>query len=120
MWITPDLIDDGHNPSSSPVTGLKQSDAWAATEIPKILASDAYKNGGTIFLTWDEAEGHNGDDKEQIPMIVISSRLKSAGYKSATLYSHKSYLATVEDMLGLPRLATVTNEPAMTEFFKSP
>jgi hypothetical protein len=118
MWITPNLIDDGHNPTSSPVTGLKQADHWASTEIPKILASAAYQNNGVIFLTWDEAEGRNGDSKEQIPMIVISPRLKSAGYKSTVKTSHRSYLATVEDMLGLPRLATVTNEPTLSDFFQ--
>ena len=117
MWITPNLLDDGHNPQTSPVTGLKQSDAWASTEIPKILASDAFKNGGVIFLTWDEAEGRNHDSKEQIPMIVISPTIVRAGFQSSSAYSHKSYLATVEDILGLPRLATVTNEPSLAEFF---
>ena len=34
-----------------------------------ILASAAYQNGGVIFLTWDEAEGHNGDSSDQVPMI---------------------------------------------------
>jgi hypothetical protein len=71
-----------------------------------------------IFLTWDEAEGRNGDSKDQIPMIVISPRIVSKGFKSSKPYSHKSYLATVEDILGLPRLATVAGEPNMMEFFK--
>jgi phospholipase C len=118
MWITPNLTNDGHDPQSNPVSGLKQSDTWASTEIPKILASSAYKNGGVLFLTWDEAEGRSKDSKDQIPMIIISPRMKSAGYASTTAYSHKSYLATVEDLLGLPRLATVKSEPSMTEFLK--
>jgi len=118
MWITPNLTDDGHNPTTAPVTGLQQSDAWASVEIPKILMSNAYKNGGVIFLTWDEAEGRGTDSKDQIPMIIIAPNIKSAGYKSSTAYSHKSYLATVEDLLGLPRLATVASEPSMMEFFK--
>ena len=101
----------------SPVTGLMQADHWASVEIPKILASDAYKNGGVIFLTWDEAEGRGTDSKDQIPMIVISSKIVSAGFKSSKSYSHRSYLATVEDMLGVPRLATVAQESAMTDFF---
>src|SRR5690348_12955016 len=57
MWITPNLTDDGHDPSSDPVGALKTSDTWLSTEVPKILASDAYKNGGVLFITWDEAEG---------------------------------------------------------------
>jgi hypothetical protein len=118
MWITPNLTSDGHDPQSAPVTGAKDSDAWASTEIPKIMASNAYKNGGAIFLTWDEAEGRAGHSKDQIPMILISPNIKSAGFTSNKAYSHKSYLATVEDLLGLPRLATVKNEPSMSEFFK--
>jgi hypothetical protein len=51
-------------------------------------------------------------------MIVVSELIKSAGFKSNVAYSHKSWLATVEDILGLPRLATTTNEPNMMEFFK--
>jgi hypothetical protein len=116
MWITPNLVDDGHNPLNNPVTGLKTADAWAAREIPKIMASAAYQNGGVIFITWDEAEGRAGHSKDQIPMIIVSPRIVHAGFKSSKPYSHKSYLATVEDMLGLPRLATVAHEPTMTEF----
>lgn len=117
-FITPNLVDDGHNPTSDPRAALKVSDTWAATEIEKIIASPAYQNGGVIFITWDEAEGRNGDSASQIPMIVVSEHLKSKGYRTATKYSHKSYLATIEDLLGLPRLATVTSEPSMLEFFQ--
>ena len=45
-------------------------------------------------------------------------KLKGAKMKSVTAYSHKSYLATVEDLLKLPRLPSVMNETAMSEFFK--
>jgi hypothetical protein len=120
-FITPNLSDDGHDPSATPQdfkTALTNSDAWAQTEIAKIMASNAYKNGGVIFIMWDEAEGRNGDSKEQVPMIVVSELIKTPGMKSNTAYSHKSYLATVEDILGLPRLATVTSEKNMMEFFK--
>jgi phosphatidylinositol-3-phosphatase len=117
MWITPNLTDDGHDPSTDPAAALKVSDTWAQTEIGKIMASNAYKNGGVIFITWDEAEGRNGDSKEQVPMIIVSENIKSAGFQSTTKYSHKSYLATVEDTLGLPRLTTVTGEANMLKEF---
>lgn len=119
MWITPDLTDDGHDPPKDPVTALQTSDAWASREIPKILASPAFQDGGVLFVTWDEAEGRSGTgSKDKIPMIVVSNDVKTKGYKSTVAYSHKSWLATVEDLLGLPRLATVTNEPSMTEMLK--
>ena len=39
-------------------------------------------------------------------------------FVASKAYSHKSYLATVEDLLGLPRLDTVRSEPSMREFFR--
>jgi len=119
MWITPNLIDDGHDPATDPVAGLAQSDHWLSTVVPTILASDAYKAGGVLFITWDESEGRNGDDPDKIPMIVVSMRVKTPGMTSATAYTHSSYLATVEDMLGLPRLATVTSEPNLLGFLNT-
>lgn len=117
MWITPDLNHDGHDPSLDPVTGLHQADAWVSTEIPKILASDGFQAGGVLFLTWDEAEGRSGHSATKIPMIIITPRIPSAGFTSNTAYTHSSYLATVEDLLGLPRLAKVASTPSMMEFF---
>jgi len=55
MWITPSLLHDGYSPANDPVLSLQQADAWLSTEVPKILASDVYRAGGAIFLTWDEA-----------------------------------------------------------------
>jgi phosphatidylinositol-3-phosphatase len=120
MWITPNLLDDGHDPGLLPsdfVTSLKQSDTWLSQTLPAILASPGYTNGGVVFITWDEAEGRNGDDKDQIPMIVISPKLKAPGMNVTDPLTHSSYTATVEDLLGLPRLGTVTNTPTLLGFF---
>jgi hypothetical protein len=116
VFITPNLTDDGHNPPDDPVTGLKQSDAWLQTELPKIMAAPAYLKGGIIFVTWDEGEGRNGDPLDQIPMIVISPSI--AGIKASTAYSHANFLATVEDLFHLPRLGAAVGVPAMSEFIK--
>jgi hypothetical protein len=118
MWITPNLLSDGHDPANDPAAALTTSDTWVHNAIDKIMQSAAYKAGGVIFLTWDEAENRTASGADKIPMIIISPRIKSAGYKSNTAYSHKSYLATVEDLLGLPRLATVAQEPNMLEFLQ--
>ncbi len=116
MWITPNLTSDGHDGAAE--TALKTSDNWVKTVIGKIMLSDGYKNGGVIFLTWDESEGRGTDDPDLVPMIVISPRIKTAGMTSSTAFTHQSYLATIEDMLGLPRLATVTSAAPLTEFLK--
>jgi phospholipase C len=117
-WITPNLTNDGHNPSGDPVTGLKQTDMWLSTEVPKILASAAYQDGGVLFVTWDEAEGRNGDSDDQIPMIVVTSHIKSPGYQSNVAYTHASYLATMEDLFGVPRLGAAVGAPTLDEFWQ--
>jgi hypothetical protein len=115
MWITPNLVDDGHD-ASTPAAGLTASDNWLKNNLPAILNSAAYKAGGVVFLTWDESEGRNGDDPDLIPMIVISTRIKTPGMTISTAFTHSSYLATMEDMLGLQRLPTVTSEPTLSGF----
>ena len=82
----------------------------------KIIDSPIFKAGGVIFLTWDEAEGRNGDDPDQIPMIIISPKLTKK--TSAAAYTHASYLATMEDIFGLPRLGAAVGASSMMEFFK--
>jgi hypothetical protein len=117
MWITPNLIDDGHNPTTDPVAGLQACDAWLGREVPKILASSIYKEGGILFITWDEAEGRNGDPPDQVPMIVVTQRIPRPGYTSAAAYDHASYLATVEDLFGLPRIGAAVGAATLAEFF---
>jgi hypothetical protein len=117
-WITPNLTDDGHDPSTDPVAGLMQTDMWLSTEVPKILASASYKDGGVLFITWDEAEGRNGDSPDQVAMIIVTTGIKAPGYKSNVAYSHASYLATVEDIFGVPRLGAAVGASSMKEFWQ--
>jgi hypothetical protein len=66
-----------------------------------------------LFITWDESEGRNGDDPDIIPMLVMTSSLPHPGSTNTTAFTHSSYLATVEDLFHLPRLATVTATPSL-------
>jgi phosphatidylinositol-3-phosphatase len=118
MWITPNLLNDGHDPSEDPVQGLKQADHWLSTEVPKILASDVFQRGGVLFITWDEAEGRHGNSEDRIPMIVVTPGIKAPGYKSDKAYSHASYLATVEEIFGLPRLGDAAKAATMEELWR--
>ena len=49
-------------------------------------------------------------------MIIISPNIKSKGFQSNHAYTHASYLATVEDMFGLPRLGAAQGADNMMEF----
>jgi len=111
-FITPNLQHDMHDGS------VQQGDAWLAAEVPKILASDAYKKGGAIFILWDEGSGQ-GDDP---PFIAISPRAKP-GFVSHTSYDTSSYLMTVESMLGvetLPCASEATKVTPMSDLFSAP
>ena len=111
-FITPNLQDDMHDGT------VAQGDAWLAAEVPKILASDAYKNGGTLFILWDEGSS-SGDDP---PFIVVSPNAKP-GFISHTPYDTSSFLKTVQTMLGveaLPCAAQPDTVTTMSDLFTAP
>ncbi|HEY5949267.1 MAG TPA: alkaline phosphatase family protein [Kofleriaceae bacterium] len=115
VFITPNMNNDMHDGS------IAQGDAWLANEVPKILASDAFNNGGVLFLLWDEGSGSmsKGDDP---PFIVISPNAKQ-GYVSHTNYDTSSYLKTVQKVLGVEELpcdSTASQVSAMDDLFVMP
>ena len=79
--------------------------------MPKIPASASWQDGGILFITWDEAEGRNGDSPDQVPMIVVAPNLAKRGFTTSTAYRHAS-------LFGLPRLGAAQRAQAMMEFFK--
>ena len=115
LFITPDLDHDMHDGS------IAQGDAWLAAELPKLMATNNFKQGGAIFLLWDEGSGtlSPGDDP---PFIVISPQA-NAGMVSKTVFDTSSYLKTVQDMLGLDSMPC-SKDPAsvtsMAELFSVP
>jgi phospholipase C len=113
-FITPNLCDDMHGVffgcSSNPSGG----DKWLSTAIPKIMASSAYKNGGAIFITWDESEG--GDFP--IGMIALSPFAKGHGYSNTIPYSHSSTLRSFQEIFGVgPFLGDAANATDLSDFF---
>jgi hypothetical protein len=105
-WITPDLCHDGHDCSS------RQADDFLAGLVPKILASAAWRDGGVLFLTWDEDDGRGGN---RVPAIVVAPGL--ARHETSRPHDHYSLLATVEDRLGVPRLGEARQADPLAELF---
>jgi phosphatidylinositol-3-phosphatase len=89
-FITPNLCNDMHD--CSVTTG----DNWLKTYVPMILNSNAYKQDGAIFITWDEGGGGNNP----IGMIILSPFVK-VGSSSTAEFSHASMVKTVEDIFNL-------------------
>jgi phospholipase C len=114
-FITPNLDNDMHDGS------VAQGDAWLANEVPKIMASDAYKKGGVIFLLWDEGSGTLGPGDDP-PFIVISPNAH-AGMTSKVEYDTSSYLKTVQQILGVEPVPCAPDPAAvkaMTDVFSVP
>ena len=114
-FITPNLDNDMHDGS------IAQGDLWLSQELPKIMATDAYKNNGVIFLLWDEGSGTLGPGDDP-PFIAISPMIKS-GFVSKTPYDTSSYLKTVQDILGVepvPCAADRSKVTAMDDLFTAP
>jgi phospholipase C len=115
-FITPNLCDDGHDSCAPLNDPVKQTDSWLSSEVPKILNSQAYKDGGALFITWDEGEGSDGP----IGMIVLSPAAKGHGYSNAIHYTHGSTLRTLEEIYGVsPLLGAAQNASDLSDLFTS-
>ena len=116
-FIVPDLCHDMHeNISCSQSNRILFGDTWLSTEVPKILASQAYLNNGALFITWDE--GASGDGP--IGMILLSPKAK-VGYQNTIPYDHSSTLRTVQEIFGVttPMLGGAASATDLRDLFVS-
>ena len=107
-FITPNLCDDMHD-GCVPSGKVEQGDRWLAALVPQLMASAAYRDGGVIFITFDEGE-HGVDGP--IALIALSPKAKP-GYQNQVRYDHSSTLRSVQEIFGVKPLlggaATATN-----------
>jgi phosphatidylinositol-3-phosphatase len=113
-FITPDTCDDMHDnfgcPNENPI---RNGDEWLSNELPPILNSPEYQNGGVVFITWDEATWGDGP----IGMIVLSPDAKP-GYSNAIPYTHSSTLRTLQEIFGVqPFLGDAANATDLSDLF---
>lgn len=96
-WITPNLCHDMH---TCPTLA---GDAWLRIVVPRILASPAWRQGGVLFIVWDEgnglspgAPGHGG----RVALFVVAPGLRAGAHITAPNDDY-GLLRTVEDALGV-------------------
>jgi len=104
-FITPNLCNDGHD-SCAPVNDqIRQSDNWLSTELPRILQSQNYQEGGIVFVLWEESEPSltclSLNPTCPVGFLVISPLAKGNGYHNTVVYDHSSLLKSVEEIFGL-------------------
>jgi phosphatidylinositol-3-phosphatase len=113
MWITPNMCNNMHDCAPS------AADAWLKNTAAKIMASPGYKNGGVLFILFDEGYIRVLGAEANLAAIIVSERLAKRPAKSNTRFDHRSYLATVQDIFGLPRLPTTRDATPMSELFEA-
>ncbi len=144
-WISPDTCADGHDTprcQDGAKGGLGQVDAFLASWVPRIMASPAYRQGGLVFITFDESgndqdataccgekdslgftdpshpnvnePGLYGPGGGRVGAVALSPFIRP-GTTSSMDYNHYSLLKTVEKIFGLPLLGDA-RQPQVTAF----
>jgi hypothetical protein len=112
-FIVPHPCDQMHS-SCNGGDPIEQGDTWLSQNVPLILNSPAYKSGGVLFITFDEAAKGDGP----IPMLVLSPFAKSHGYSNNLYYNHGSTLRTLEEIFGVqPLLRDAAQETDLSDLF---
>jgi hypothetical protein len=135
VFITPSLCNDGHDATcaNGGPGGLPQADSFLRTWVPRITASPAYKQNGLLIIAFDEGVGDStaccgetpgpfdlangimpggsGPGGGDVGAVLLSPFIKAATVSSAS-YNHYSMLGSVEDLLGLHRIADAVGTTA--------
>lgn len=118
-------------PGAEKTSGMAGADTFLKKVVPEILASKAYKKDGLVAITVDQAPttGEYADSSSccgqpkfpnltaptgaaalappgggQVGMLLLSPFIKKGGALVQDTYNHFSFLATVEQLFGLPKL----------------
>jgi len=112
-FITPNECNDMHGDSGCPNSNEIQSgDNWLKKNLPRIID---YVNAhqGAIFLVWDE-----GSSTNLVPFIAVGPGVKK-GYVSTVKLDHSAQLKSIEQILQLPVLPTVSGANTFADLFEA-
>ena len=130
-FIAPNVCHDGHE-GVSPCSSLEsddntlRSDTWLKQNVPLILNSAEYQQGGALFIIWDEAEDSGSFSDGPIGMFLLSPFAKGGGKKgnsNSIHYDHSSTLKTLEEIFGVTPLLGAASDPRtndLSDLFKGP
>jgi hypothetical protein len=129
-FITPNVCHDGHEGVSpcdrtEPSDNTLRGDTWLAKNVPLILESEEYKQGGALFIIWDEGEDSGQFRDGPIAMFLLSPFAKGSGkteYVNYIHYDHSSTLKTLEEIFDVqPLLGAAANDKTkdLRDLFKS-
>lgn len=128
-FITPNVCHDGHEgvspcDSTEPSDNTQRSDAWLKQNVPLITESQEYKEGGALFIIWDEAEDDGPFSDGPIGFFLLSPFAKGSGkhaFSNSIHYDHSSTLKTLEEIFHVsPLLGGAANPQTndLSDFFR--
>lgn len=102
QWVVPDLVNSGGDSGT-----MASGDSWLNGELPKIMDTSWYRQGGQIVILYDtgyeDGGGVNGSSGGQIPMVVVSAHTRGMGSVS-TPVNTAGVLRSIEHAYGLSYL----------------
>jgi hypothetical protein len=107
QWVVPDLVNSGGDNGT-----MQSGDSWLNGELPQIMNSTWYRQGGQIVILYDT--GYNdrsstpGFEGGQIPMVVVSAHTEGMG-SVATPINTAGVLRSIEQAYGLSYLGDAAN-----------
>ncbi len=120
-FITPDLCHDMHDACPT-ADRIANGDNWLASQVPQILASPAYQNGGVLFIVWDQGEVTGDCPAANCPigLIALSTEVHASGYTNALTYDHSSLLLSLQELLTAgPPLGAAATATDLSDLFTS-
>jgi hypothetical protein len=109
--IVPNLCHDMHDCST------REGDRWLGSFASRLLASNAFRNGGILLVTFDESDG---DDAGQHVALVVARGGMAQGTRFRERATHYSLLRSIQDAYGLPCLATSCDARAIPGLLANP
>ncbi|MGC1239466.1 MAG: alkaline phosphatase family protein [Acidimicrobiales bacterium] len=107
QWVVPDLVNSGGDNGT-----MQSGDSWLNNELPQIMNSTWYHQGGQIVILFDS--GYNdrsatpGFEGGQIPMVVVSAHTAGMG-SNKTPINTAGVLRSIEQAYGLSYLGDAAN-----------
>lgn len=106
LWVTPNIEHDMHTGS------VREGDKWLSQQLPLVLRSSWYRDGGIVIVTWDEGTTDagccSGAAGGHIATIVVSALTRS-GARLSTSVDDAGVLRTIEALYGLPYLGAAAD-----------
>jgi phospholipase C len=110
--LIPNMDHDAHDGS------LQEADNWLRQHIEPLLADPEFQKDGILIITFDESVKSDPDHGGGHITTVVIGPLAKERFTDATFYQHESLFATLEEVLGVPRLKLVEKVAVFENAFK--